>query len=117
MNSTELAKEVRKLSLEMVYNSKASHIGSALSMVDILSVLYSDIVQYKSENPLWEERDFVILSKGHACVSLYATLALTDFFDQNELKSYGKNDSTFMNHEGVLFASTKQISRFMMKNF
>ena len=98
MKSTEFAKEVRKLSLEMVYNSKASHIGSALSMVDILSVLYCDVVKYKSKNPQWEERDFVILSKGHACVSLYATLALKNFFDKSELKNYGKNDSNFMNH-------------------
>ena len=81
MNSHLLSKEIRKLSLEMVHNSNASHIGSALSMVDILSVLYNSILNYDSNNPNWEERDKLILSKGHSCVSLYAVLGLKNFFD------------------------------------
>jgi len=98
MNSHLLSKEIRKLSLEMVHNSNASHIGSALSMVDILSVLYNSILNYDSNNPNWEERDKLILSKGHSCVSLYAVLGLKNFFDIDLLKTYGKNGSNFMNH-------------------
>lgn len=98
MTSHLLSKEIRKISLEMVYNSKASHIGSALSIVDILAVLYNDILRIDPSNPDLIERDKVILSKGHSCVSLYAVLALKKFFNMNLLKTYGKDGSDFMNH-------------------
>ena len=98
MNSHILSKHIRKLSLEMVHNSNASHIGSALSMVDILAVLYNDILKFNSNNSKWEGRDKLILSKGHSCVALYAVLGLKNFFDIELLKTYGKNGSDFMNH-------------------
>ena len=98
MNSHLLSKEIRKLSLKMVHNSNASHIGSALSMVDILAVLYNNILNYDSNNPNWEKRDKLILSKGHSCVALYAVLGLKNFFDSELLSTYGKNGSDFMNH-------------------
>ena len=98
MKSHNLSKDIRRLSLEMVNRSNASHIGSALSMVDILAVLYNNILNYDSNNPNWEERDKLILSKGHSCVSLYAVLGLKNFFDIELLKTYGKNGSNFMNH-------------------
>lgn len=96
--SKDLAKEARKLSLNMVVNSKASHIGSALSMTDILSVLYSDVLTVFPDNPTNPKRDIFILSKGHACVSLYAVLGLKGFFDLKRLETYGANNSDFMNH-------------------
>lgn len=94
----ELAKEIRKISLRMVVSSRASHIGSALSITDILSVLYFDILNVNKSKLNDPERDIFILSKGHACVSVYAVLGLLDFFPITELDSYGKNDSNFMNH-------------------
>jgi transketolase len=97
-SSLELAKEIRKKSLQMVVSSGASHIGSALSIADILSVLYLDILNINRFNLKDPKRDMFILSKGHACVSVYATLGLLDFFPISELDSYGKNDSNFMNH-------------------
>ena len=97
-SSYELAKEIRKISLRMVVSSKASHIGSALSITDILSVLYLDILNINKSKLNDPERDIFILSKGHACVSVYAVLGLLDFFPIIELDSYGKNDSNFMNH-------------------
>jgi len=98
ISSFDLAKEVRKISLQIVVNSKASHIGSALSISDILSVLYFNILNINKSNLNDPERDIFILSKGHACVSVYATLGLLDFFPISELDSYGKNGSNFMNH-------------------
>jgi transketolase len=97
-SSIELAKEARKLSLHMVVNSRASHIGSALSITDILSVLYFDILRINKSDLSNQARDIFILSKGHACVSVYAVLGLMDFFPLTELDSYGNNDSNFMNH-------------------
>lgn len=93
-----LAKEIRKLSLEMVTTSNASHIGSALSIADILATLYEKTLIYKSKNPSWENRDRFILSKGHACVAVYAALACKGFIEKKELKTYGKNYSRLMSH-------------------
>ena len=109
-NSITLAKETRKLALRMVTKAKASHIGSALSMTDILAVLYFDLMKIFPENSNDKNRDILILSKGHACVSLYAILGLKGFFKLEELESYGNNNSNFMTHishkvKGVEFST------------
>ena len=98
MNSIELSKAARILSLKMIFASKGSHIGSALSIIDILAVLYTDIMKYNNLNVRESKRDIFILSKGHACVAVYSILGLKNFFKLDELKTYGANDSIFMNH-------------------
>ena len=82
----------------MVAAAKASHIGGALSMADLLAVLYGEILRVKPEQPDWPERDRFILSKGHSCTSLYATLALRGFFPLAELQTYGQDGSRLMSH-------------------
>lgn len=93
------AKEIRKISLQIVHNADSSHIGGSLSMADILSVLYTNVINIdpvKDNNP---ERDRFILSKGHCCASLYATLALKGFFPLEELiKEYGVNGTGYFTH-------------------
>lgn len=98
MNTLDFAKEIRKLSLEMVYKGKASHIGGALSMADILAVLYNEILTLDANNPKWEARDRFLLSKGHACVSLYAALALKGFFPIEDIDTYAQPNSHFLCH-------------------
>jgi len=98
MNTTLLAKEIRKASLKMVYEAKASHIGGALSMADILAVLYNGVLNIYPNDPTNPDRDRFILSKGHACVGLYSVLALNGFFRIEELDSYGKDGSVFLSH-------------------
>jgi transketolase len=98
ISSKKLAKEIRISALKMVSKAKASHIGSALSIVDILAVLYEEVMKYKPSDPNFVNRDRFILSKGHACVSVYAALAEVGFFKKEELKSYGENFSNLMNH-------------------
>lgn len=98
MDSIELARRVREISLETVTLAKASHIGSALSIVDILSVLYSGVMNYSTNNVSYANRDRFILSKGHACIALYATLCEVGFFERHELNNYGGDFSIFMNH-------------------
>jgi transketolase len=97
-SSEVLAKKIRKISIEMVYQAKASHIGGALSMVDILAVLYNRILKYNPSDPLNVDRDRFLLSKGHACSSLYATLALVGFMPLEHLKSYAQNGSNLLSH-------------------
>ncbi len=98
MNSLQFSKKIRLESLKMVHRINGSHIGSAFSMVDILSVLYLDVLNVDSKNQLLINRDRFILSKGHACCSLYACLALKGFFSLKKLETYGENDSNLMNH-------------------
>ena len=82
----------------MVYQAHASHIGGAMSMADILAVLYTDVMKYDPSRPEAEDRDRFLLSKGHACVSYYATLALKGFFPKEELDTYGQNGSRLLCH-------------------
>ncbi len=97
-HSIEFARQIRALTLKLVYNAKASHIGGALSMADILAVLYDGILNVDPGAPDYVERDRFLLSKGHACSSLYATLGLKGFFDLNELDGYATNGSLFLSH-------------------
>ena len=98
MDSIALAKDIRKHSVGMVYRAGASHIGGALSMADILGVLYSSELRYRSDNPQWDDRDRLILSKGHSCVALYSVLALSGFYPVEQLDNYGKDGSFFLSH-------------------
>jgi transketolase len=95
---SELARAIRIKSLEMVHRAKASHIASALSIADILAVLYGGVMKYDNENPLCANRDRFILSKGHACVAVYAVLAEVGFIDSDDLLTYGQDFSWLMNH-------------------
>jgi len=103
----EFAKEIRKEALKMVYNAKASHIGGALSMSDILAVLYNDILRIDPSKPDSPDRDRFLLSKGHACTSLYAALALKGFFPKEKLKSYAQEGSIFLSHSSHLISGVE----------
>ena len=82
----------------MVAAAKASHIAGALSMADLLAVLYGEILRVQPEQPDWPERDRFILSKGHSCTGVYAALALRGFFPLAELATYGQDGSRLMSH-------------------
>jgi transketolase len=94
----QLALEVRRLSIEMVARAKASHIGSALSIADIVAVLYGSVLNVDPSQPKLASRDRFILSKGHACVAVYAALAARGFFPKDDLLTYGQDHSVLMNH-------------------
>ncbi len=98
MTSEQLAWKIRRHGIEMTHLSGGSHIGSILSVSDIIAVLYSDIMKYDAENPDWDERDRFILSKGHAGVAIYAALAEMGFFGVEELKTHYANGSRLSGH-------------------
>lgn len=100
-NVTELkafAHRLRYHSLKMTNRSRASHIGSSLSMVELLAVLYSKTLRIDPQNPDWEDRDRFILSKGHGCAAYYAVLAETGFFPVEWLDSFYENGSKLAGH-------------------
>lgn len=93
------AKETRKMVLRLVHEANASHVGGALSMADMLSVLYNNFLKVYPDQPHHPERDRFLLSKGHACTSLYAVLAQKGFYTEKELfANYTKNGSWFTSH-------------------
>ena len=96
--SEQLAWLIRRHGIEMTHLSGGSHIGAVLSVADIVGVLYADIINYKSSEPDWEERDRFILSKGHAGASIYAALAESGFFPVEELKTHYANGSRLSGH-------------------
>ena len=98
MKSIELARKARIHAVQMVHNARASHIASALSIIDIMSVLYQSTLNVFAAEPDHPDRDRFILSKGHACVGVYAILAECGFFPKELLLTYGQNGSILMNH-------------------
>lgn len=98
MNTKTLAWQIRKDAIEMVHASHASHIGAALSVADIVAVLYGDVAKTFPKNPKSPERDRIVLSKGHAGVAIYAALAETGFFPKSELQKYYTDASVYSGH-------------------
>ncbi len=96
--TSKFATKIRKFSLQMVHRARASHIGSALSIADIVATLYESVLRINPNDPYWDNRDRFILSKGHACVSVYSALAICGFIKETELESYGQDYSRLMNH-------------------
>ena len=92
------SKSVRKHILEMIYTTRASHIGSCFSVVDILNILYAKILDVDPAYPKKPDRDFLIMSKGHAAAALYSILAYYNFISIRELAEYCKNGSRLAGH-------------------
>ena len=99
-----LAWLIRRHGLEMTHLSRGSHIGSIFSVAEIMAVLYARVLNVRPEKPLWEGRDRLILSKGHAGAAVYAALAERGFFPVEELATHYANGSRLsghVSHKGV----------------
>ena len=91
-------KHLRRLVLRAIEFGGRGHIGPTLSLMEIMRVLYDDVVRYDAKRPEWPERDRVILSKGHGCLALYAVLADKGFFDPAEMDRFCQFDSFLGGH-------------------
>ena len=103
MNLRNISKKLRKNILILTHQAKSSHIGSCLSIVDILTVLYLNIIKKKNN-------DRFILSKGHATLALYCVLHHKNIINKKTLFSYGKENSLLMGHTshhvpGIIFST------------
>lgn len=94
----EVAKKARRNILEQVYSAKSGHPGGALSCIDILTVLYFSEMNINPQDPKMEDRDKLVLSKGHASAALYTILAQRGFFPEEELKEFRKLGSRLQGH-------------------
>jgi transketolase len=94
----QMAQQVRRDIIDMIFTANAGHPGGSLSATDILTALYFRMMCIDSKNPTWEDRDRFILSKGHACPVWYATLANRGFYDRAHLKTLRKLNSILQGH-------------------
>lgn len=92
------AREVRRGILTEVHAAKSGHPGGSLSVADIITYLYSEILHVDPKNPGWEDRDRLVLSKGHTCPALYAMLAEKGFFPKEELSTFRAVGSRLQGH-------------------
>ncbi|MBF0308872.1 MAG: transketolase [Magnetococcales bacterium] len=92
------SRSLRRLALRGLLKGGRGHPGSALSIIEILRVLYDDILRVRPDQPAWPNRDRFILSKGHGCLALYAILADKGFFDPEELDRFCRFDSPLGGH-------------------
>ncbi len=100
----ELQKEALKIRMAVIegtYNAKSGHPGGSLSIADIMAYLYNREMRVDPQNPDWEERDRLVLSKGHTAPALYGALALKGFFPLEEIPTLRKADSRLQGHPSM----------------
>lgn len=98
IDSGTLAQAIRTHALRIVHRANASHIGTCLSMADLLAVLYGRVLRVDPARPDWPERDRFILSKGHGAAAAYAVLAERGFFPLEWLDTYCQDGSKLTGH-------------------
>ncbi len=89
---------LRSLVVKCLYGGGRGHMGSAMSLIEILRVIYDKVIKYNPKKPYDIKRDRLILSKGHGCLALYAILADKKFFSKKKLSSSSKFDSILGGH-------------------
>ncbi len=98
MNLTHKAQEIRRDIIKMLYTSQSGHPGGSLSCVEMLMALYYRVANVDPKNPKAEDRDRIVLSKGHACPALYAVLADKGYFPKEDLWSLRQMNSHLQGH-------------------
>lgn len=92
------ANDIRKSIIEMLVEAKSGHTAGPLGMADIFTLFYFHILKHDPKNPSWEERDRLVLSNGHICPVLYATMAHAGYFPLEELKTLRKFGTRLQGH-------------------
>ena len=101
MNTKELqlfANDIRRHVVKSIRAKGGGHIGGCLSICDLLAVLYGEVMRFDAKNPTWQERDYLVCSKGHAGPALYATLAIKGFFPMEWLNDLNKGGTHLPGH-------------------
>jgi len=109
-NLRQTARMIRQDIISMAYKAGAPHIGSSLSIVEILTVLYFAVLKIKPKKPFWKDRDRLLLSKGHACACLYSALARRGFFPHRKLKTFFQNGSDLGGHPDCHLPGIEMVS-------
>lgn len=92
------SKYLRKLVVRALAGGERGHVGSSMSLIEIMRVLYDDVLRYRANDPKWDGRDRMILSKGHGCIALYIMLADKGFIPLETLDTFCRRDSILGGH-------------------
>lgn len=95
---TQLARDIRVATLKSLTHLGFGHYGGSMSVVETLAVLYGDVMKIDPADPDWPERDYFVLSKGHAGPALYSTLAIKGYFPVEELNTLNQNGTRLPSH-------------------
>ncbi len=94
----DFARQIRIETLKEIGARGFGHIGGSISIVDLLAVLYGEIMKIDPINPNWEDRDWLVVSKGHAGPAVYAALALKGYFPLEYLSTLNQNNTCLPSH-------------------
>lgn len=94
----ERSKYLRKLVVRCLEGGERGHVGSSMSLIEIMRVLYDDVLRFRANDPNWVDRDRMILSKGHGCIALYIMLADKGFIPLETLDTFCRRDSILGGH-------------------
>ena len=89
---------LRRLTVDALIGGERGHIGSTMSLIEILRVLYDSVLSFRADEPDWPARDRCVLSKGHGCLALYAVLADKGFFETAALTDFCRHHSFLGGH-------------------
>ena len=92
------AQEIRLMTLEAFAELGFGHVGGAMSIIDTIAVLYGAVMNIDPTEPDWEDRDWLVCSKGHAGPAIYATLAMEGYFDKEMLMTLNKGGTNLPSH-------------------
>jgi len=98
MGLDQRSKELRRTIVKVLDLCGRGHVGAAFSLIEILRVLYDDILKYDAKDPKWPLRDRFILSKGHGCLALYALLCDKGFFPEDDMWNFCKPEGLLGGH-------------------
>ena len=93
-----LNKDLRRKIVDMVVAGKDGHIPSAFSIIDIITLLYRDVLKFNAKEPKWQGRDYFILSKGHGCLALYVNLHRHGFITDHDIEMFCKQGGILGEH-------------------
>ena len=93
-----LAAEIRLETLKVIHSRGFGHVGGSMDLADLMAVLYGEVMKFDPKNPRWEDRDWLVLSKGHAGPVAYATFGLMGFYPMEEAYTLNQPRTKFPSH-------------------
>ena len=93
-----LAAEIRLETLKVIHSRGFGHVGGSMDLADLMAVLYGEVMKFDPKNPRWEDRDWLVLSKGHAGPVAYATFGLMGFYPLEEAYTLNQPHTKFPSH-------------------
>ena len=93
-----LAAEIRLETLKVIHSRGFGHVGGSMDLADVMAVLYGEVMKFDPKNPRWEDRDWLVLSKGHAGPVAYATFGLMGFYPMEEAYTLNQPHTKFPSH-------------------